>query len=128
MGWHTYRKAAHVGEEDVNLDHLGDGGAGLGQHGLQVLDAGSRLVLDASLNEIPLLVARDLAGAVDGRGRLDGLGLRLRVSPPLNQLELKRWYLHRVRRLANIISISIPRPTRAGQGSKRVAYAGLLRW
>jgi len=71
----TDSKIAHIGQECIDLDHLLDGGTGLGQDSLEVLDAGRRLLLDAALDEIAFLVTGDLARAVDGRWRLDGLGL-----------------------------------------------------
>ena len=65
----------HVGQEDVDLDDLLDAGAGVGEDGLQVLDAGRRLLADGALDEVPLRVGGDLAGAVDGRRGLDGVRL-----------------------------------------------------
>lgn len=74
MGAHG--KVGHVGQEGVDLDDLADGRAGLLEDGLEVGDAGGRLLLDGALDQVALGVAGDLAGAVDGGGGLDGLGLR----------------------------------------------------
>lgn len=74
-GAKTYDEVGHVGDEDVHLDDLLDAGAGGGEHGLQVLDAGGRLLLDGALDQVTLGVAGDLARAVDGRRSLDGVGL-----------------------------------------------------
>ena len=71
----THGKVGHVGQEDVDLDHLLDRRAGLLEDGLEVADAGRRLLLDRALDQVALGVAGDLARAVDGAGRLDGLGL-----------------------------------------------------
>lgn len=71
----TYGKLAHVSEEDVDLDDLFDGGAGLDEDGLEVGDALLGLVGDGALDEGALGGEGDLAGAVDGGGGLDGLGL-----------------------------------------------------
>lgn len=65
----------HVGKEDVDLDHLLDSRAGSGEHGLQVLDASTGLLLNGALDEVALSIQGDLTGAVDGAGSLDGLGL-----------------------------------------------------
>lgn len=72
----THSKVGHVGQEGVDLDHLLDGRASLLKDGLEVANAGSRLLLDGALNQIALGIAGDLARAVDGGGGLDGLGLR----------------------------------------------------
>ena len=71
----AYGKVVHGGEEDVALDDLGDGGAGLLEDGLEVRAALAGLVGDGSLNHGALGGEGDLAGAVDGVGGLDGLGL-----------------------------------------------------
>lgn len=75
VGGKTYGKVAHVREEDGGLDDLGDGGAGLLDDSLDVLAALGRLLGDGALDEGALGGERDLAGAVDGSRRLDGLGL-----------------------------------------------------
>lgn len=72
----TYGKVTHVGEEDVDLDDLGNGRAGLLEDGLEVGDALLGLLGDVALDQDALGVEGDLAGAVDGGGGLDGLGLR----------------------------------------------------
>lgn len=74
----TYDEVGHVGDEDVHLDDLLDAGAGGGEHGLQVLDTGGRLLLNGALNQVTLGIAGDLAGAVNGRRGLDGVGLQRR--------------------------------------------------
>ena len=71
----THREVGHVGDEDVDLDDLVDAGAGLLQHGLEVLAALGRLLLDGARDEVAVLVGGDLAGAVDGAGGLDGVGV-----------------------------------------------------
>lgn len=75
QGKGTHSKETHVGQEDVNLDDLGQRRVGRLQHRLEVLDALRRLVLDRALNERARLVRGDLARAEDGKRRLDGLGL-----------------------------------------------------
>lgn len=65
----------HVSKEDVDLDHLLNSGAGSGEHGLQVLDASTRLLLDGTLDKVAFSIQWDLPGTVDGAGSLDGLGL-----------------------------------------------------
>lgn len=71
----TYSKVSHVGDEDGGLDDSGQRRAGLLENGIQVLAALSRLLSDSALNQGAIGSKRDLAGAVDGRGSLDGLGL-----------------------------------------------------
>lgn len=71
----THSKVTHVGQEGVDLDHFLDGRASLLENGLEVGDAGGSLLLDGPFNEVALGVAGDLARAIDGGGRLDGLGL-----------------------------------------------------
>lgn len=68
-------KVGHVGQENVDLDHTADVGAGGLEDALEVGDAGLGLVADGALDQRPVWVGRDLARAVDCRGRLDGLGL-----------------------------------------------------
>lgn len=75
QGYWSHHKALHVGQEDVDLDHFLDAGAGSRENGLEVLNALSGLLLNGALEEIALGVQGDLAGAVDGGGGLDGLGL-----------------------------------------------------
>jgi len=70
-----YSKVVHVSEEGVDLDDLLNRRAGLLENGLEVTDACSSLLLDGSLDQVTLRVTGDLAGAVDGSGGLDGLGL-----------------------------------------------------
>lgn len=65
----------HIRDEDVALDNLGDGRTSLLQDGLEVLAALLGLVGDGALNQGALSSEGNLAGAVDGRGGLDGLGL-----------------------------------------------------
>ena len=72
----AHGEVGHVGQEGVDLDHLLDGRARLLEDSLEVGDAGSRLLLDGALNQVALGITGDLARAVDGAGRLDGLGLR----------------------------------------------------
>lgn len=69
----------HVGQEDVHLDDAVERRAGRGEDGLQVRDAGGRLHADGALDQVALGVAGDLPGAVDGRRRLDGVGLYVRL-------------------------------------------------
>lgn len=76
-GWRAYGKVGHVGDEDVHLDDLRDRGAGFLKDSLEVRDAGPCLLLDRTADEVSLGVARDLAGAVDGRRGLDGLRLKI---------------------------------------------------
>lgn len=71
----THRKVGHVRDEHVDLDDLCNRRPGLLQHGLQVLDARRRLLLDRALDQRARCVARDLTGAIDGAICLDGLGL-----------------------------------------------------
>lgn len=72
----TYSEVGHVVKEDIDLDHLLNGGTGLLENGLEVLDALSRQLLDAALDEVALEVGMDLSRAVDGGRGLDGLGVR----------------------------------------------------
>lgn len=72
----TYRKVIHRGKEDIALDNLGNGGARLLQNSLKVLAALIRLFADRALYHGSLSGEGDLARAVNGRGRLDRLGLR----------------------------------------------------
>jgi hypothetical protein len=72
----AYSEVVHVGEEDVDFDNLGDVRACSLDNGLQVLGALSRLLADGTLNEGHIGSDGDLAGAVDGRRGLDGLGLK----------------------------------------------------
>ena len=74
--WGAYGEVVQVGQEDVALDDLGNGGAGLLEDGLEVLAALLGLVGNGALDHGALGSEGDLAGAVDGRGGLDGLGLR----------------------------------------------------
>lgn len=71
----SYSKVGHIGEEGIDLDHLLNTRTSLLQYGLQVGDAGSRLLLDGALDEIALGIAGDLSRTVDGSRCLDGLGL-----------------------------------------------------
>lgn len=71
----TYSEVSHVGDEDVALDNLGDGRAGLLQDGLEVLAALLGLVGDGALNQNTLSSEGNLTRAVDGSRGLDGLGL-----------------------------------------------------
>lgn len=71
----TYGEVGHVRDEDVALDDLGNGGTSLLEDSLHVLAALRGLVGDGALNHLTISGKRDLAGAVDGRGRLDSLGL-----------------------------------------------------
>jgi hypothetical protein len=57
----THRKVGHICQEDVDLDDLLDARAGLFQHGLEVSNAGSCLLLDRALNQRSINVRRDLA-------------------------------------------------------------------
>lgn len=70
-----YGEVGHVGQEDVDLDDLGNLRTSLLKDGLQVANASGSLLLDSALNEVALRVTRDLSRAVDGIGGLDGLGL-----------------------------------------------------
>lgn len=71
----AYGKVGHVSQEGIDLDHLLDGRAGLLEHGLEIANAGGRLLLNGALDQVSLRIARDLARAVDGVRGLDGLGL-----------------------------------------------------
>lgn len=73
--WVTYSKVSHVGKENVDLDHLGDGRASLLEDSLEVLAALLCELTDGALEEVTLGGEGDLAGAVDGGRGLDGLGL-----------------------------------------------------
>ena len=75
LGW-TYRKEGHIGEEDGGLDDLLDGGTGLGEDGLAVLDTEGGLLGDGAADDSAIVVHVDLAGAVDDAGGLDGVRLR----------------------------------------------------
>ncbi len=77
----AHGKVGHVGQEGIDLDHLLDGRASLLEDGLEVADASGRLLLDGALNQVALDIAGDLTRAVDGSGRLDGLGLAESVRP-----------------------------------------------
>lgn len=68
-------EVGHVGQEDVDLDDLVDGRAGLLQNGLQVLQAQGGLLADGALGQGTGRVEVELPRAVDGRGRLDGMRL-----------------------------------------------------
>lgn len=68
-------KVTHVGEEDGGLDNLGDGGARLLDDSLDVLAALGRLLGNGTLDEGAVRLQGNLAGAVDRRRGLDGLGL-----------------------------------------------------
>lgn len=72
----AHRKAGHISEEDVNLDDLLDGRAGLLEDGLEVVNAGARQLLDRARDQFAFSVAGDRARAVDGARGLDGLGLQ----------------------------------------------------
>ena len=71
----SYSKVGHVGNEDIDLDNLLNGGTGLLEDSLEVGNASGSLLLDRALDKVALGVTGDLAGAVDGRGGFDGLGL-----------------------------------------------------
>jgi hypothetical protein len=75
VGKSTYGKVVHVGQEDVDLDDLGDVGASGLNDGLEVLAALSSLLADSALDEGQIRGDGDLARAVDGRWGLDGLRL-----------------------------------------------------
>lgn len=77
----TYSEAGHVREEDGGLDDLLDGGTGLREDSLEVLDAEGSLLGDSSVLQHALGVEVDLAGAVDGASGLDGLGLNGWYTP-----------------------------------------------
>ena len=80
FGWERsepYRKVGHVSDEDIDLDNLGDGRATLLKNGLQVLDAGSSLLLEGALDQVALGIAGDLTRAVEGGLGLDGLRLHV---------------------------------------------------
>jgi hypothetical protein len=66
-------KVVHVGQEDIDLDDLGDVGASGLNNGLEVLAALSSLLADSALDEGQIRGDGDLARAVDGRWGLDGL-------------------------------------------------------
>jgi hypothetical protein len=68
-------EGGHVGQEDIDLDDLVDGRAGLDEDGLEVLEAESRFLGDGALDQVTSRVQVDLPRAVDGSGRLDGVGL-----------------------------------------------------
>lgn len=72
----TYRKIGHVGEEDGGLDDLVDGGAGLREDGLDVLDAEGSLLGDGAVDDGARVVHVDLARAVNGRAGLSGVRLK----------------------------------------------------
>ena len=88
----------HVGQEDVALDDLFNRRAGLLEDGLEVGNAGGRLLLDGALDEVALGVAGDLSRAVDGVGRFDGLGLNERTLARIGRA-LVRKNKHRARQL-----------------------------
>jgi hypothetical protein len=68
-------KVGHVGQEDVDLDNLLHRGAGLLEHGFEVLEAQRRLLGNGALGQGALGVEVNLTRAVDcGRG-LDRVGL-----------------------------------------------------
>lgn len=69
----TYSKVAHVSKEGVDLDDLLDGGASGLEDSLEVLDAGSGLLLDGTLDKVAVRVAGNLARAVYGSRGLDGV-------------------------------------------------------
>lgn len=69
----THREVGHVGDEGIHLDDLLDTGAGSLEDSLQVLDAGSRFLLDGALDQIALGITGNLPRAVDGGWGLDGL-------------------------------------------------------
>jgi hypothetical protein len=71
----TYGEVGHVGDEDIDLDDLLNGGTGLLENGLEVLDALSRQLLDGAGDDVAVDVGGDLARAVDCVGGLDGLGV-----------------------------------------------------
>lgn len=71
----THRKVSHIRDEDVDLDDLLDTGASSREDSLQVLDARSRLLLNGTIDQVALGVTRNLAGAVNSGGGLDGLRL-----------------------------------------------------
>ena len=75
----THLEVGHVGQENIHLDDLLERRAGRDQDGLEALDASGRLFAGSAVDDVAILVPGDLARAVDGRGRLDGLGLRLMV-------------------------------------------------
>lgn len=70
-----YGEVGHVGDEDVDLDDLGDGGTGLLEDGLEVLDALAGELLDGARDDVAVDVGGDLARAVDCVGGFDCLGL-----------------------------------------------------
>jgi len=71
-------EVVHGGDEDVDLDDLGERGAGGGQHGRQVDDALLGHLAERVLGtreDRAAGRAGDLARAEDRRGRLDGLAV-----------------------------------------------------
>lgn len=65
----------HVGDENHRLDDLGDAGAGLGEDSLEVLAALGGLGGDVGADKSAVGLEGNGAGAVNGKGGLDGLGL-----------------------------------------------------
>ena len=69
-------EVVHVAEEDVDLDDLGKAGAGLGEHGLEVLEAAVGLLGDGAGHKLAGLgVEGDGAAAEDKAASLDSLGV-----------------------------------------------------
>jgi hypothetical protein len=71
-------EVVHGGQEHVDLDDLADAGAGLLEHGREVVDAELGHLADRGLAEGQDLAfggAGDLTAAVDGGGGDDGLRL-----------------------------------------------------
>lgn len=65
----------HVGQEDVNLDDPLDGGTGGCEDSLQVGNADCCLLANGTFHKIAIGVTGNLARAVNGGWRLDGVGL-----------------------------------------------------
>ncbi len=65
----------HVSQEDVDLDDSLNRRTGGNENGLQVRDAGRRLLTNSALHKVATRVTGNLAGAVDGSGGFDGVRL-----------------------------------------------------
>ena len=77
-------------QRKTHLDDLGQTAPGLFQNSLHALARSARLVRDAALDELAVLVCRDLARDENVRAGLDGLALSERSE--LTASRKSTWY------------------------------------
>ena len=73
----------HVGQENIHLDDPVQMRSCVTKDGGYVGDADLRLFLNVTLDDVSFGVSRHLAGHENLTGRLDGLGLFLKLRPPV---------------------------------------------